>query len=72
MKEIYKTIKHFPNYLISNLGNVLNKKSGKFLLPGLDKDGYEVVVLSKNGETTTKKVHRLVAKAFKKLLRINH
>ena len=66
MKEIYKTIKHFPNYLISNLGNVLNKKSGKFLLPGLDKDGYEVVVLSKNGETTTKKVHRLVAKAFNK------
>jgi hypothetical protein len=64
MKEVYKTIKNFPNYLISNLGNILNKKSGRFLLPSLDKDGYEVVVLSKNDHTTNKKIHRLVAKAF--------
>ena len=66
MKEVYKTIKQFPNYIISNLGHVLNKKSGKLLSPVLDKDGYQVVVLSNNGKTTTKKVHRLVAKAFNK------
>ena len=66
MKQVYKTINNYPNYLISNLGNVLNKKSGKFLSPVLDKDGYQVVVLSNNGITTTMKVHRLVAKAFNK------
>ena len=50
---------------------------GKILKPDIDKGGYLQVVLSKNSELTTRKVHRLVASAFvvnnnPKYTQINH
>lgn len=33
MRESWKTIVEHPNYQISNMGNVRNSKSGKFLNP---------------------------------------
>ena len=50
---------------------------GKILKPDIDKGGYLQVVLSKNSELTTRKIHRLVASAFvvnnnPKYTQINH
>lgn len=66
MKEIFKDIKNFPNYQVSNLGRVRNKKKGTIKKPGIDKKGYLKVDLYKNSEKTTRKIHRLVAESFLK------
>ena len=54
----------FPNYSVSNLGNVRNDKTGRILKPTVNSRGYLHVGLSKNNKATTHKVHRLVAFAF--------
>lgn len=41
-----------------------DNRKGKVLKPSIDKDGYEKVVLTKNGKRKTYRVHRLVAMAF--------
>lgn len=65
MNEIYKIIEEFPNYEISNLGNVRNKKTKRVLKPSKDARGYCRVVLYKDGMPNTRKVHRLVMITFK-------
>ena len=62
--EIYEGL-----YKVSNLGRILSlnyRNTGKpdLMNPGEDKDGYFQVCLSKNKETKTCKVHRLVAQTF--------
>lgn len=62
--EVYEGL-----YKVSNLGKILSlnyRNTGKaeLLKPGKDTDGYFQVVLSKNRETKTCKVHRLVAQTF--------
>jgi hypothetical protein len=64
MQEIFKTIEGFPNYSVSNLGNVANQKTGRILSQRINDQGYKHVVLYVNGKRYTKKVHRFVAKAF--------
>lgn len=64
MKEVYKDIPGFPNYQVSNLGNVKNIKRDKIKEPGNDSHGYLKVDLYKNSKRTTRKIHRLVANAF--------
>jgi hypothetical protein len=61
--EIWKNIKDFDNYEVSNCGNVRNIRSGRSvkLKP---KCGYHTVVLSRNGNPFYFRVHRLVAFAF--------
>lgn len=66
MKEEFKEIEGFPNYQISNYGNVKNVKKNRYKVPGTDKKGYLKVDLYKNSKRTTKKIHRLVATAFLK------
>lgn len=78
--EIWKNIKGYDTYQVSNLGNVksLNyRRSGKSKLLKLvkDGDGYLRVMLRNNGISTTFKVHRIVAMAFLqqgKMLEVNH
>lgn len=75
--EVWKPIKDFPNYEISNFGNVKSKsrytktKNGvmalrkDLLLKGyIDKKGYHIVILYKNKKPIANKIHRLVAKHF--------
>ena len=62
--EIYKLIIDYPNYEVSNLGNIKNKTTGLLLNQSLNKDGYKTVGLSKDGKKGTIRVHRLIAIAF--------
>ena len=47
MEEIYKPIQDYPNYEISNHGNVRNVMTGKQKETRLNKVGYYVVELFK-------------------------
>jgi hypothetical protein len=62
--EIYKPIKNYPNYKVSNLGNVKNITTGLILSLNSLSNGYNVVVLSKNNKQKMCSIHRLVAEAF--------
>ena len=60
MTEIYKSVKGYSNYEVSNLGNVRNKKQGNVLNGCNNNHGYKTVALQKKKLL----VHRLVAIAF--------
>lgn len=62
MEELFEKIE--DNYLVSNLGRVLNIKREIFMKTRLDKQGYEVLVLHVNGQSVNYSVHRLVATMF--------
>lgn len=74
MEEIWKTIKDFPNYEVSNMGNVRSvihkdrfgrKQGGHVLTPQADGRGlYLHVGLRKDGKVIYRNVHRLVAITF--------
>jgi len=74
--EDWKTIKGYPNYLISNEGRVFSYKSNKFLKPGKGSRGYLIVVLCNNSVGKSHTIHRLVALAFipnpENKLTVNH
>ena len=57
-------IDDYPNYEVSNHGDVRNVRTNKILGRRLDKDGYRNVQLYLRGHGCNKKVHRLVAQAF--------
>ena len=62
MEEIWKEIKDYPNYQISNLGRVKNKK--RILKQYCNDKGYLYVSLSKDNKRKFVRVHRLVAMTF--------
>lgn len=67
--EIYKTIKNYDDYEVSNYGNVKSTKFGKnrILKPALNskkRKGYLAVALLKDGKQKTLPIHKLVAEAF--------
>ena len=69
MKEEWKYIKDYPNYMVSNLGNVksLNyRRTGKehLLKQTTNNDGYKLVVLHNDNGNKTITVHKLVASTF--------
>lgn len=63
MEEIWKPIDQFPNYNVSNLGNIKNIVTNKPLKLNC-KDGYCNISLVNDEIKKTFKVHRLVALAF--------
>jgi hypothetical protein len=65
--EIWRPIDGYKgNYLISNHGNVKCLRNGLIspIKPRIDRAGYLTVRLTKNGETNTRYIHRLVAAAY--------
>ena len=80
MEEIWKWVDGYQGfYKVSNLGRVksvdryvycevspnkLQHLFGKVLKSKIDKKGYAIVYLSKEGKQKAKKIHRLVAQAF--------
>lgn len=70
MIEVWKDIPDYENiYQASSLGNIRIKNYRKSGLPKLksqivDKDGYCIVCLTKNGKQRSCRVNRLIAKTF--------
>ena len=61
---LWKPVRGFENFLISNTGLVFNDRRKTLKKPGLDPKGYLRVRLMNGPKAATKKVHRLVAEAF--------
>lgn len=59
-------IKDFPDYYITDNGDVYSRKMGRFvkLKPWINKFGYKMIDLKKDQNKIHKFVHRLVAEAF--------
>lgn len=59
-------IKDFPNYFVTDSGDIYTRKFGRFkkLKPWKVKYGYLYVDLSKNGAVVHKRINRLVAQTF--------
>ena len=64
MAEEFKIIKDFPNYEVSNFGNVKNIKTDRILKPGIDTRGYYYVILYQDGKQFNKRIHKLVGETF--------
>jgi hypothetical protein len=64
--EIWKTIRDYPKYQISSLGNIKSHQgdSPRLLKGGYDRDGYHLILLYNEKGRVSKRVHRLVAEAF--------
>lgn len=67
--EIWRDIKGYPNYQVSNLGRIksLNyHRTGKekILKSAKNSKGYLLIVLYKDGKGKTNRIHRIVASAF--------
>ena len=63
--ELFRVIEEFPNYKISNLGNIINSKN-QLLNIGKRKSnsGYIQVRLSRDGKYYYRYIHRLLALTF--------
>lgn len=63
--EVFKDIKGYPNYQISNYGRVWNKKKQKYIPFYITNSGYcQVHMYAINGKRKNELIHRLVALTF--------
>lgn len=67
--ECWRCIEGFPNYKVSSMGRILalnfqRTHTEKILKPQVGSRGYLHISLSNNGRVYTKRINRLVAKAF--------
>lgn len=58
------TITNFPDYAVTEDGQIWSKKSQRFLKPYLKNTGYLAVVLYNNGISKEQLIHRLVAESY--------
>ena len=63
--EIFKDIKGYPDYQVSNCGRVWNVKTQRMLKPSVKANGYlQINMIAANGLRKKEYVHRLVALTF--------
>lgn len=62
--EVWCPISGFPNYIVSNYGNIYSQKTNNLLSSVITPRGYLQVDLSKNNVRTHYSIHRLVALHF--------
>lgn len=62
--EVWVEVVDYPDYAVSNLGRVMNRRTNYILRPRDNSYGYSRVGLRKDGRTFDVYVHHLVAKAF--------
>ena len=65
MKEIWKKIEGYDNYLISNYGTIKNIITGREISQVDNYKGYKSVCLSNKGKRKSFSVHRLVLNTFR-------
>ena len=63
-KEEWRECIFYPNYMVSDLGNVVRKKDGLLMKQYQQKNGYVYVWLTRKDGTSAIPVHRLVCIAF--------
>lgn len=61
---MWKTIKDFPNYQISDEGEVKNIKTNRILKHSYNQDGYAILQLTDGIKPKMKRIHRLVLETF--------
>jgi len=62
--EEWKLFDEFPRYDVSNQSRVCNRKTGRILKPATTQNGYQIIVLHKNGKGHSLYVHIVVAKVW--------
>lgn len=73
--ETWKILSKYPKYSVSNLGNIKNNQTGKYIKPKKTKTGYLQVGLYLNKKQIHQYIHRLVAIEFigyREGLTVNH
>lgn len=61
---MYKVIKEYPNYAISESGTIINLKTKQIKSQYVGSTGYYMVSFSKCNKSKPNRVHRLLATAF--------
>lgn len=60
----WKEVEGYPNYMVSDTGQVFNRTRNYLLKCADDGHGYKAVALCQSGSRKTKLIHRLVCEAF--------
>ena len=64
-KEVFRNIKGYPNYQISNMGRIWNAKTQRYLKPSKKSNGYyQINLVAINGKRKKEYLHRLLALTF--------
>lgn len=64
MVQEWRVIEEFPTYSVSNLGQIRNDQRNNILTGGHDKDGYRQVTICYRNKQYSRRICRLVGKAF--------
>ena len=63
--EIFKTIKEYPIYQVSNQGRVWNTRTNRFIKPSVKSNGYyQLNLYCQDGRRKKEYLHRLVGITF--------
>lgn len=63
-KEIWKDIRQYKNYEVSNFGNIRHKKKKKIRIPQDNGNGYKYIRVIKDGRHCNIYIHRIVLESF--------
>lgn len=64
MQEKWRVIAAFPDYLVSNYGQIKSARTDRLLIPTMNQQGFHKVQLMRHGKAHTRQVNQLVALEF--------